>query len=444
MLKDSSLPCRNSIDFLNDSDFLQQAAISSGFFKRKARKLTPQGFLKAVLHATANALTSFASIALHTGDGNAVPCSPQNIFKRCGAPAVDFMRKMLDHAISFTAPALPGPQAAAFFKRIIIQDGSLIRFHDSACTHFPAVSSTTEDKAMLRLQFAYDYKSGRILFATPAAYSHTDAAASADTLDWLEPGDLCLRDMGYYKAELFGKMDAKGVFYLSRLKPEVKIPQEDGQPAIGLDEFLRGASGPVFDKTIRVGAKRDFITRVVAVRVPEKVAAERRRKLHAEAKRRNKAPSALKFALTDWTVFVTNIPREMAGPEDPHKLYGLRWHVELVFKALKGNGCMRALTTHASNPHHLEVLLLAQLLQIVLNLRLWRMLSPATKGVPRLSLLKIAALMRETLAALWPEGPYTKPWEKHMRTLLRRCCYDKRRKRRNLDEIWEDGLNSLS
>lgn len=441
MLKGSSLPCCGTVDFLNDSSLLQQAATSTGFLKRKPRKLTPGGFVKAVMQASAHALTSFASIALHTGDENAEPCSRQNIFKRCSASAVDFMRKVLDQAFALKDPVLPASAASASFKRIIIQDGSLIRFHDSASSHFPAVSSTAEDKAMLRLEFAYDYKSGRTLFAIPSAYSHTDGAVSADLLDWLEPGDLCLRDMGYYKAELFGKMEAKGVFYLSRLKPEVKIPQEDGEPAIGLEEFLRGVRGLVFDKTIRVGAKRDFVTRVVAVRVPEEIAAERRRKLYAEAKRRNNTPSALKLALADRTVFVTNIPPETAGPRELHKLYGLRWHVELVFKALKGNGCLRALTSHASNPHHLEVLLLAQLLQVVLNLRLWRMLSPAKKGAPRLSLLKIAALTRATLAALWPRSPCTKQWETHMQTLLRSCRYDKRKKRRHLDEIWEDCLS---
>ncbi len=86
-------------------------------------------------------------------------------------------------------------------------------------------------------------------------------------------------------------------------------------------------------------------------------------------------------------MFVTNIPREAAGPEDLYKLYGLRWHVELVFKALKSKGCLRSLTAHASNPHHLEVLLLAQLLQLVqlvLNLKLWRIISPREKGAPRL------------------------------------------------------------
>lgn len=441
MLKDSSLPCRSALDFLGDSTLLHQAAKSTGFFKRKARKLTPEGFVKAVIQATAHALTSFAAIALHAGHADAEACSRQNIFKRCTASAVAFIREVLDHAIALKAPVLPAPAVAASFKRIVIQDGSLIRFHDSARNHFPAVSSTTEDKAMLRLQFAYDYKSGRTLFATPAAYAHTDSAAAAGLLDELAPGDLCLRDMGYYKAELFQLMDDKGVFYLSRLKPEVKIPQEEGKPAMGLDEFLNGVLGPVFDKTIRIGAKRDFVTRVVAVRVPEKVAAERRRKLHAEAKRRNKTPGALKLALADWTVFVTNIPQEMAGPADLRKLYGLRWHVELVFKALKGNGCLRALAAHASNANHLQVLLLGQLLQLVLNLRLWRMLSPAKKGAARLSLLKITALTRETLAVLWPGDLCMKRWEKHMDILLKRCRYDKRRKRRHLEEIWEDCLS---
>lgn len=441
MLRDISLPCRETVDFLNDTTFLHQAAKSTGFLKRKPRKVTPEDFVKAVLHAASQALTSFEAIARHTADEHADTCSRQNISKRCGAPAVAFMRRVLDHAIASATTAQPLPAAASPFKRIIIQDGSLIRFHDSARKHFPAVSSTADDKAMLRLQFAYDYRSGRTLFATPAPYSHTAAAASADLLDWLEPGDLCLRDMGYYKAELFKTMETMGVFYLSRLKPEVKIPQEDGQPAIGLDEFLRGIRGNLLDKTIRIGAKGGLATRVVAMRVPEKVAAERRRKLYAEAKRNNKTPTPLKLALADWTVFVTNIPQELAGAEDLLKLYGLRWHVELAFKTLKGKGCLRALTAHASNPHHLEVLLLAQLMQLVLNLGLWRMLSPARNGVARLSLLKITDLTRATLAALWTASPCGKSWEKHLQMLLRRCRYDKRKQRRHLDEIWEEGLS---
>jgi len=385
MLRDSSLPCRNTVDFLDDPALLDQLARSSGFLKRKPRKLTPRDFVKAVVLATADARISLGGIALHTGHAEAEGCSRQNIHKRCDSSAVAFMREVAGHAIAHGCPALPAPAAAEFFNRINIQDGSVVRLHDCASGHFPAFSGTAGNKAMLRLQFAYDYKSGRTLLATPAAYSHTDTAAAGELLDELEPRDLCLRDMGYYKAELFERMDAMGVFYLSRLKSEVKIPRDDGGPAMALDEFLHGLRGQSFDGTIRVGAVRGFTTRLVATRVPEAVAAERRRKLHAEAKRTRKPVSRLKLALADWMLFVTNIPRETAGPEELRKLYGLRWHVELVFKALKGHGCLRALAAHASNPHHLEVLLLGQLMQIFLNLRLWRMLSPARKGAPRLS-----------------------------------------------------------
>lgn len=439
MLKDCSLPCRSAVDFLADPTLLQQIARSSGFLKREPRKLSPAGFVKAVLLAAAHLRTSFNSIALHTGHADAEACSRQNIFKRCTASAVAFMQELLDHAIRLKLPALTAP-AVGSFKRIIIEDGSVIRFHDSAAMDFPADSGASGMKAMLRLQFAYDYKSGRTLRATPAAYAHTDTAAAGELLDLLEAGDLCIRDMGYYKAEWFQRMDEKGVFYLSRLKPEVKIPRADGGPAMGLDEFLRDMRGPVFDKVIRIGAKGAFTTRLVAMRVPEKVAAERRRKIHEEARIRRKTANSLTLALAGWTMFVTNIPQDTAGPQELRELYGLRWHVELVFKVLKGKGCLRALAAHASNKHHLEVLLLAQLLQLVLTLRLWRMLSPASKGAPRLSLLKLADLGRETLAALWQEGPDPARWDKHMKVLLKRCLHDKRRNRPPLDEYWASGL----
>jgi hypothetical protein len=67
------------------------------------------------------------------------------------------------------------------------------------------------------------------------------------------------------------------------------------------------------------------------------------------------------------------------------------------------------------------------------------MLSPARKHEPRLSLLKVAAMARETLAAMWPPTPCPEQWEKHLGSLLHPCCYDKR-KRRHPEEIWEDGL----
>ena len=116
MLEDCSLPCRSVVDFLADSTLVQQVARSTGFLRREPRKLSPTGFVKAVLLAAAHLRTSFNSIALHTGHADAEACSRQNVFKRCTAPAVAFMQALLDHAIRLKFPALPAP-VSEFFKR---------------------------------------------------------------------------------------------------------------------------------------------------------------------------------------------------------------------------------------------------------------------------------------------------------------------------------------
>jgi hypothetical protein len=435
MLKDDSLPCRKSVDLLEDTAALQQLAKESGFLRRSPRKVAPGDFIKAVMLAGAQGSVSFNSLARQAGRVSGMTSSRQNMARRCGAAAVCFLRGAVALALQRGGPAA-SPVTTAF-SRVVIHDGSLIRLADSAREHFPAVSSSDADKAMLRLQFAYDYSSGKTLFANLDPYARTDAAAAGDLMAHLQPGDLCLRDLGYYKAAWFQQMDAIGAFYLSRLKSEVTVCGSAGK-AIALDKFLQAAKGDLVDATVRLGAAGDFTTRLVAIRVPREVAEQRRRKLHEKAKRRNQTPSALKLALADWLLLVTNIPPEKAGAEALRHLYSLRWHVELVFKTFKGNGCLRQLAGHASNPHHLETLLLGQLLQVILNLRLWRTLSAPHAGRP-LSLLKVAGLIRETLEILWLPVAAANAWRAHLQRILYHCRYD-RRQLKNLEILHSELL----
>lgn len=432
MFKDSSLPCRDTVDFLNDSVAIQRIAKASGFFKRAARKITPQCFVKAIMLAGSCGKVSFNAVARQAGMVTSKPSSRQNLARRCNANAVGFLRDLVSHVIQQRCAI--APEVASGFNRILIQDGSLIRFADSARKHFPAVSSTREDKAMLHLQFAYDYLTGQTLLAKTHPYSRTDAMATGDILEHLQPGDLCLRDLGYYKADSFQQIDAKGAFYVSRLKSEITVfhgPRKGD--TLPLARFLRDSTADVVDQTVRLGQAGTFSTRLVAIRMPAQIAARRRRKLHDEAKRRNQTPSSLKLALCDWLLLITNLTAEKASAQTLRQLYRLRWHVELVFKTLKSNGCLRVLTGHASNPHHLEALLLGQLLQVILHLRLWRMLGPASTTHP-LSLLKIAGFVTETLAALWLGSPDVNRWAYHLRSLLQYCRHGKRN-RRSLENL---------
>ena len=421
MFKASSSTCRNTLDFLDDSDTIGHLAKISGFLKRKPRKITPAGFVKAVILAGAKDSISFNAIAWHAGQIGGATSSRQNLHRRCDENAVAFLQEVTAHALRQRCQMPPETGA---FKRIIIHDGSIQHLADAVAKDFPAVSSTEHNKAMLRLQLSYDYLSGEVLYARLEPYPRTDARAAGDLIEHLQPGDLCLRDLGYYKAAWFQQMNALGAFYISRLKSEVTVFTDSGSN-LRLDKFLNRRKEAVVDQQVRLGGTGDFHTRLVALRVPPEVAAQRRRKLHAAAKRRHETVSALKLALADLTLLITNLSKEQAGGEMLRQLYRLRWQVEIVFKTLKSNGCMRRLTSHVSNRHHLLALLLGQLLQVILNLRLCRVLSEFDPAHPP-SLLKISGLTSETLAALWLSERSESQWTRHIERLNYHCRHDLR------------------
>ncbi|MDX7989592.1 transposase, partial [Xenorhabdus sp. 12] len=47
---------------------------------------------------------------------------------------------------------------------------------------------------------------------------NNDKTFGTECLDTLRPGDLCIRDLGYFSLEDLDQMDQRGVYYISRLK----------------------------------------------------------------------------------------------------------------------------------------------------------------------------------------------------------------------------------
>ena len=79
--------------------------------------------------------------------------------------------------------------------------------------------------------------------------------------------------------------------------------------------------------------------RLIAWKVPTKVAAERRRKLKlAQKKRGRSAPTKEALAACDWMFLVTNVPPEKLSAKEAIVLYRARWQIELLFKRWKSIG----------------------------------------------------------------------------------------------------------
>ena len=126
-------------------------------------------------------------------------------------------------------------------------------------------------------------------------------------------------------------MIGRGIFFLSRLKARSLLFDEQGER---LDLLSVLAGQDTLDLPVRLGNEQVAV-RLLAIRVPEEVANERRRKLAEEAKRRQRTVRKEKRALAGWTVLITNAARELLSLEEALVLGRTRWQIELLFKLWK-------------------------------------------------------------------------------------------------------------
>ena len=75
--------------------------------------------------------------------------------------------------------------------------------------------------------------------------------------------------------------------------------------------------------------------RLVAVRLPEKVAQQRLRKLKQTLKKKGRTISERQRVMCQWLVLITNLPADQFTIEEICVLYRVRWQVELLFKRWK-------------------------------------------------------------------------------------------------------------
>ncbi len=153
----------------------------------------------------------------------------------------------------------------------------------------------------------------------------------------LPPGALRLADLGYWSLDVLRDLDAQQSYWLSRVQVQTAVFDDAGRQWT-VPDLLAAQHPSVVDLPITLGVTHRLPARLLAVRVPQEVANQRRRKLRAEARRNGKAVSQARLALADWTVFVTNVPEVLLSLEEALVLARVRWQIELLFKLWKSHG----------------------------------------------------------------------------------------------------------
>lgn len=418
---------------------LEALGRTSGFRIRRAKKITPALFVQAACLVVTLGLVSYRRWAGLIGLLGQCTLSKQALFERMNTKAVSFLQSVLGALLATVAV----PQGCKLnmlrqFHRVLLQDSTTIKLSQALARFFPGPQNQRGARpGMLKIQACYDLLSQTFVHFSLGSFRRNDQAASPEVLALVQPGDLIIRDLGYFVLEVLEQIQAAHAYFLSRLRLGVSLWEVDGLTPVDLLRRLRKSGN--LDGQLRLGAKK-VLVRLVAIRLPPEVAAQRRRQARQSRDRRS-APSAERLALLGWALFITNVQASTWSAQTVAEIYGLRWRIETIFKAWKSHFGLAQVPPKASK-NQVESLICAKLIFITLfQVCFWQShsLDAGTHGRAPLSLLKVAQAAQSYLLTLVLHQQGIDPLVAWKRLLDVHCRYERRTRKHFMQEMQLSG-----
>lgn len=427
-----------------DEHYLLELAVASGFYKRSPRKVDVCSLLAAICAEAVKGSPSCNDVAasIETSHPGCGP-SRQAVHLRMSDSLHTLVHRLLEDLIGgSTLGATPhastledSTRQFAGYKRVLVQDSTIIKLPTHLFEEFSGVSNAHSKVCNARVQATYDLLALRLVDFSIDPYSKNDLLAAPELL--IEAGDLVLRDRGYLIPNEIQRHADAGADCIYRHKTGTTyLDPHSGEP-INLAMMLRESGN--LDIHVLLNNEARTPVRLVSAPVDEETANLRRMKARKEAHGHN--PSNAVLETMNWTILITTIAPQRADFRTLLAIYGLRWRIEVIFKAWKSH--MKFGNLHRVSKNQMLILLKARLFLITCSTNLlhralessvWR------KHRRRISLLKLIGFLSATpanilraLASLVLADSENLAFHN---ALLRYCCYD-RRKRKNFADIWQ-------
>jgi hypothetical protein len=425
-------PVRSAVSVFNasglSSKVIAQLARETGFIKRAGGKIDAIDFIEHFCEESIRGTVSNNDMATTLQAATGVSVSRQACWERTDAECVVFFEAVLAAVIrSRLAPR--AWKLCPMFKRILIQDSTIIQLPSKLFEIFSGVRNQMTTTCHARIQGVYDLCSGRFITFSIGSYSKNDLSVASDIP--VEPGDLVLRDRGYFLLSTIAMHKANNVETISRYKHKTVFYDPTTFARIDLLELL-SREGKV-DRMVLAGEDKDVPIRLLAAPVPEEIANQRRMKAKKEMK--GHSPGDEVLALLSWTIFLVSIENPAITLGEILALYGLRWRIENIFKTWKSHFHFAHL--HQVSEDQLRVLLTARLIMISICFHAYVPLCRAIRSLSTqsLSLMKFMHYVCKTPRQL-PTLLLPRLWNTPLlKAIARYCTYDKRKRRNFVDNI---------
>ena len=265
--------------------------------------------------------------------------TPQALIRRFGPLLNRLLEALIRIALSQTVQS--PPRLAGLLRRfsaVWIQDSSSLSLPAALADRWPGCGGNASPAA-LKVQVRWEIRRGTLRGSLEPGRS-SDQTASVG-LDDLTLGSLWMADLGYFKVARLAELDRRHVYFLSRIQVGTTVRDAQGR-RIDLWSELEDFDGSTWERTVRLGGVKGLSCRLVALRCPEEVVAQRLKRLRLDATRHGRPISRRQRLSSIWTVLVTNTSPGLLKGDEMWTLYRVRWQIELLFKLWKqGNRVSR-------------------------------------------------------------------------------------------------------
>jgi hypothetical protein len=264
-----------------------------------------------------------------------MPMSAQGMEQRLKESAAQFMKAVLEWAIQekvsgITQSAFP---LLAQFKGVHLRDSSTIGLPASLKDIWKGNGNQNGETAALKLQVSWEYSHGTLDGICLQDGFCQDQTSPYQTMP-LPAGALHIADLGYFSLEKLARDSQNGVFWITRWKFKTSLWDESEQ-LLNVVEFLSAQTQHQLDLPVWVGGKLQLACRLLASRVPQEVADQRRQRIQETYRKKGRQPSEKLLRLAAWTIALTNVPASQLSLKEVLVLLKVRWQIEILFKLWK-------------------------------------------------------------------------------------------------------------
>lgn len=330
-------------------------AWQSGFYKIEPKKITATNLIGSFWEMQQLGKNSLSNWGLQMGKNIGQTITKQAVDNRLNADTLVMVKAILKKALNAGNEESSRKKRKKwlkekkkelqpvlhFFNNIIIHDSTTQQLSSNVALDFPGSYSHGVPTAITRIQAAYNFTQDCWLDMSVGAYTDNDHGQAKALLPELEKRDLLIRDLGYFTLDAISQL-IENQFLITRWDNKTSILNREGKK-IDLLFFLKKNLGTghgnskkpdAIDIPVLIGSKKKIRLRMVARRLPKQKAQQRINK--AKKDRHSKTNHSEEyFELLRYEIYLTNIPKTILDDLQIAKMYGLRWYIEIIFKAWK-------------------------------------------------------------------------------------------------------------